>query len=479
MEKMPPDVDSASEDNPIEQLTELIKHPPEIREIQREHIEFKNCLKVEEVKQDVEFLNLLYKDETGITPEEVDSEFCGHLAKIGSNIYHKLIQSLTGHYTSETYIKNKTDFINSCIPGANPVLFSLAWNGLVKNSDGFRRLLKQRFSLKPFKDELSGREIPNTENGQLTRYRTKLVLADDMAQDNGSGQRRKKGRTLDDGSGLDCQEGMIWMPNNRAVPLYEGGIVPTTQTHLIAIRHGKSKHESGGKDALFVGSGKRDGWKNNSRQSGNENNYLNDIGKQSATELGKDFKVAVDTAENEGYPFWVNSQENPIRVFGSESVNTKQTIETFMDTAGFKNLDFKAIPGLNSQKYGALTHLKKSDITEKAMKIYGISKEEVKTRFFKNRFYHFPEGESLIEADWRIAQNFVATLKENRGKRIVLCDHSGALRVLEAIIKGLSFEEYRSLKLNQDTILGISYEEGKNPRFDRLSWPENPLRNRD
>ncbi|NQS90138.1 hypothetical protein HQ584_10155, partial [Patescibacteria group bacterium] len=95
MEKMPPDVDIASKDSTINKLTELIKYPPEIREIQREHIEFKNCFKEEEVKQDVEFLNLLYKDETRITPEEVDSEFCGHLAKIGSNIYHKLIQSLT------------------------------------------------------------------------------------------------------------------------------------------------------------------------------------------------------------------------------------------------------------------------------------------------------------------------------------------------------------------------------------------------
>lgn len=63
------------------------------------------------------------------------------------------------------------------IPNANPHLFYLAWNGLIKN-DSFRRLLLQTFSLTKFNDVLCPQNIP-VVGSSMTRYRTKLVIADD------------------------------------------------------------------------------------------------------------------------------------------------------------------------------------------------------------------------------------------------------------------------------------------------------------
>jgi broad specificity phosphatase PhoE len=138
-----------------------------------------------------------------------------------------------------------------------------------------------------------------------------------------------------------------------------------------------------------------------------------------------------------------------VPVFGSESENTEQTARYFLNEAGYTNMSFSAIYGLNSQKYGALTHLKKNKLFEDylniSQKYWGKNPEEqienVK-KTFKNRFYHFPEGETLIEADWRIAFSFIDLLKKNQGKRILLADHSGAIRVFEAIIKTLDFADY-------------------------------------
>jgi broad specificity phosphatase PhoE len=172
-------------------------------------------------------------------------------------------------------------------------------------------------------------------------------------------------------------------------------------------------------------------------------------------------------------------------VYGSESENTEQTARYFLNQAGYSNLSFNAIYGLNSQKYGALTHHKKKEVLDEVVRIYGSTWHDVNTKgkarakaMFKNRFYHFPEGETLLEADWRIAHNFVDLLEKNMGRRIVLCDHSGAIRVFEAIMKTLDFADYSTRKENQDSILAICYQPGKNPRYDYLQRSDYPLRSR-
>jgi len=94
----------------------------------------------------------------------------------------------------------------------------------------------------------------------------------------------------------------------------------------------------------------------------------------------------------------------------------------------------------------------------------------------KNRFYHYPEGETLIEADWRIGFSFIQLLKENQGRRILLCDHSGAIRVFEAIIRTLDFADYSSLKEGQDSIMALIFQSGMNIRYDYLQKKEYKLR---
>jgi broad specificity phosphatase PhoE len=96
----------------------------------------------------------------------------------------------------------------------------------------------------------------------------------------------------------------------------------------------------------------------------------------------------------------------------------------------------------------------------------------------KNRFFHYPEGESLIEADWRIASSFVELVKSNLGKRVLLADHSGALRVFEAVIRTLDFADYATIKEGQDSIMALVYEPGKNMRYDYLQKKDFYLRNK-
>jgi broad specificity phosphatase PhoE len=271
------------------------------------------------------------------------------------------------------------------------------------------------------------------------------------------------------------QEGIVWLPNGKGIPIFPQAYVPLNQTQVILIRHGKSVHESGGDNPEFVGSGYWDQWENNRRISGAIGNNLKPEGIETARELGKDFKVIVDTLEQKGYPLWMFSKERPIHVFGSESENTEQTARYFLQEAGYTNISFDAVYGLNSQKYGALTHKKKKEVNQKMMEIYGPGmdgsedqkKQKIK-EMLKNRFFQFPEGESLIEADWRIASSFVELVKANLGKRIVLADHSGALRVFEAVIRTLDFADYASIKEGQDSIMALVYEPGKNMRYDYL-----------
>ncbi len=318
----------------------------------------------------------------------------------------------------------------------------------------------------------------------MTRYRTKLVLADDMAI-NPDGTRRMFGRALDDGSGLNMRESIIWLPNGKAVPLFPQGYVPLNQTQVILIRHGKSIHESGGENPEFVGSGYWDSWDSNRRISGSQSNFLKEEGVATARELGKDFQVAVDIFDKAGSPLWSWAKDNPVMVFGSESENTEQTARNFLLEAGYSNMSFNSLFGLNSQKYGALTFLKKKEVTEKAARIYSGGAEPTAehlakvSKLFKNRFYHFPEGETLIEADWRIAYSFVDLLNKNLGKRVLLADHSGAIRVFEAIIRTLDFAEYSSIKEAQDSIIALCYQPGRNLRYDYLQKKEYPLRKRE
>ncbi|MEI6853776.1 MAG: histidine phosphatase family protein, partial [Bacteroidota bacterium] len=277
---------------------------------------------------------------------------------------------------------------------------------------------------------------------------------------------------------------IVWLPNEKAIPMFPQAYVPMNQTHLIMIRHGKSIHESGGDNPEFVGSGYWDTWDKNRRISGSQSNFLKEEGIATAKELGKDFKMAVDVLDKSGYPMWLWSKDAPIMVYGSESENTEQTARYFLQEAGYTNMSFNAVFGLNSQKYGALTFRYKNEIIEEATKIYSGGKEitpEVKakvSKIFKNRFYHYPEGETLIEADWRIAFSFVDLLNRNLGKRILICDHSGAIRVFEAIIRTLDFAEYSTIKESQDSIMALCYQPGRNLRYDYLQKKEYPLRKR-
>ena len=450
----------------------------------RDHAEFHNAYTLDSVKKGIKFLRVVYGDKLQLTEKDVNHKMIDQLRTIGKDIYF-FISSLTARTTPEIYIKRKYTFIrnlakNKDIGTNNKDMFYLAWNGLITN-DSFKRLIRQKFGLEQFWDDLCPQNIP-PRGSDLTRYRTKFVLAMDMAS-NGDGSKRVEGRQLDDGSGLIMQERIIWLPNGKAMPLYPNAYVPLNQTQVILIRHGKSVHESGGSNPEFVGSGYWDSWHNNRRVSYSVGNSLKEEGIETAKNLGLDFKVAVDSLQNEGYRFWAYSKENPISVFGSESENTEQTSRYFLSGAEYTNINFKAIYGLNSQKYGAVTHKFKNEIFQEIVNIYGdewsgseTDKLKKAKAMLKNRFYHYPEGETLIEADWRIGYSFIQLLKENKGKRILLCDHSGAIRVFEAIIRTLDFADYSSLKEGQDSIMALIYQPGMNIRYDYLQKKEFKLR---
>ena len=441
-------------------------------EYPREHAEFHNSYRIQDVKNDVEFLQAIYNKKLGISTEDVTQDFVNRLKVLGRDIYFFLL-TIEDDISPQSYIKLKHEFIQNNIPDANQYLFFLAWNGLIKN-DSFRRLLLKTFSLSKFSDILASKNIPGI-GASFTRYRSKLVLAKEDMEVNPGGKMRTVGRQLDDGSGLVMQEGIVWLPNGKGMPIFPQAYIPLNQTQIIVIRHGRSVHESGGENPEFVGSGYMDIWKNNRRISGGIGNNLKTDGIDTARELGKDFKVIVDLLEEKGYPLWMFSKERPIQVFGSESENTEQTARYFLQEAGYTNISFDAVYGLNSQKYGALTHKYKKDITNKMLEIYGKNmsgndndkKKQIKA-ILKNRFFQYPEGESLIEADWRIANSFVELVKANLGKRILLADHSGALRVIEAVIRTLDFADYSTIKEGQDSIMALVYEPGKNMRYDYL-----------
>jgi broad specificity phosphatase PhoE len=445
----------------------------------REHAEFHNAYTKESVSDDIAFLNILYEGKTGLSENVVTQSFINNLKVIGREIYFFLLE-LDNETTPQIYIKRKYEFIQTKVPNADKNLFYLAWSGLIKN-DSFKRLLLQRFSLSPFNDMLSPKNIPFMSS-KSTRYRNKSVIADDMATDV-KGKRRLVGRELDDGSGLKMREKIVWFPNDKAMPVFPQGYVPLNQTQVILIRHGKSIQESGGDNPRFVGSGYWDTWSDNKRVSGSKGNYLKPEGIETAKELGLDFKVAVDLLAESGCPLWSWSKDTPVPVFGSESENTEQTARYFLQSAGHTNISFNAYYGLNSQKYGALTHLFKKEIFQKIIenskKDWGKTDKEKMANVkaaFKNRFYHYPEGETLIEADWRIAYSFVDLLKKNQGKRILIADHSGAIRVFSAIIKTLDFADYCTLKEAQDSIMAMTYQQGKNVRYDYLQKKEYMLR---
>ncbi|MEA1971877.1 MAG: histidine phosphatase family protein [Candidatus Cloacimonadota bacterium] len=447
----------------------------------REHREFHNCYTTDSVKKDIQFLNMVYDNKTGFNSKSVTPKLIKQLKYLGKRIYY-FILSMDKNITPQFYIKRKYEFIKNYFPDNNPHLFFLAWNGLIIN-DSFKRLMLQHFSLRKFNDEICPRNIPELSSN-MTRYRTKLVLADDMAIDDAK-KIRKKGRSLNDGSGLTMQEGIVWLPNGKAFPLYPQAYVPLNQTHVILVRHGRSHHDSGGDDPVFVGSGYWDKWKNNRRVSGSIGNYLHEDGINTARELGKDFKIFVSELSKEGYAMWPFSKEKPIRVFGSESENTEQTSRYFLQEASYTNISFKSLYGINSQKYGALTHKYKSDIYKKTIDIYQKgwkgTEKELKTKMkkhFKNRFFHYPEGETLLEADWRIAFSFVEMLKNNIGNRIMLADHSGAIRVFAAIIRTLDFADYSSLKEKHESIIALNYQPGMNIRYDYIQKKEYMLRKR-
>ncbi|HRX47671.1 MAG TPA: histidine phosphatase family protein [Spirochaetota bacterium] len=446
----------------------------------REHAEFHNSYRVDKIKDSIRFLQSIYNDRISISPDDVTEEFLNNLKILGKKLYF-FILALESDVSPEDYIKYKFEFIQNNVPGADPHLFYLAWNGLLDN-DSFKRLLHQKFSISRFNDILVAKNIP-AFGARHTRYRTKLVLAIEDMQINPGGEMRTSGRILDDGSGLLYREGIVWLNNGKGVPIYPESYVPLNQAQMITIRHGKSIHESGGDNPEFVGSGVWDHWKDNKRISGSMGNMLKPAGIDTAKELGRDFKVLADLLKEKGYPLW--KEGIPVEVFGSESENTEETARCFLGEAGITNIHFTPFYGLNSQKYGSLTHKLKNDIYKKMLEVHGPGmkgtddeKKKAAKELFKNRFYHFPEGETLIEADWRIAHSFVELFRNNLGKRVVLCDHSGALRVLEAIIRTLDFAEYSSIKEGQDSIMAMVYQPGHNVRYDYLQKKGFMLRER-
>lgn len=450
--------------------------------LNREHAEFHNSYREEKVKNDIRFLQEVYGDRISISPEDVTEDFLNDLKILGKKLYF-FILALESDVSPQDYIKDKFEFIQNNVPGGDPHMFYLAWNGLLDN-DSFRRLLQQKFSLARFNDLLVPKNIP-AFGTKRTRYRTKMILAIEDMQINPGGEMRTSGRVLDDGSGLLLKEGIVWLHNGKGIPIYPEAYVPLNQSQMITIRHGKSIHESGGDNPEFVGSGVWDTWKNNKRISGSVGNKLKPAGIDTARELGRDFRVAADLLAAQGYPLWKKDGKTPVNVYGSESENTEETARCFLEEAGIADMEFTPLYGLNSQKYGALTHRLKNDIYKKMLAVYGPvmkgtdeeKKKEAKA-LFKNRFYHFPEGETLIEADWRIAHSFVELMKNSLGKRVVLCDHSGALRVLEAIIRTLDFAEYSSIKEGQDSIMAMVYQPGHNVRYDYIQKKGFLLRER-
>lgn len=450
--------------------------------INREHAEFHNAYQKENIKSDIRFLMAIYGDRMSLSPEDVTDDFLRELKSLGKRLYF-FILGLTDHVTPSSYIKHKFSFLKSYVPNGDPHLFYLAWNGLLGN-DSFKRILQKKFSLRRFDDLVVPRTIPPF-GARHTRYRTKLVLAVEDLKVTG-GRHRNTGRILDDGSGNLMRETVVWLPNGKGLPVYPDAYVPANQTQLIAIRHGKSVHESGGDNPEFVGSGCWDTWKDNRRIHGSIGNRLKPAGIDSARDLGGDFKVIVDLTAQSGYPLWQGGHGQRVPVFGSESENTEETARFFLEAAGIKDVEFTPLYGLNSQKYGALTHKFKEAITRQMLEVHGPcmsgtdeDKKKAAKALFKNRFYHFPEGETLIEADWRIAHSFVDLLRNNLGRRIVLCDHSGALRVFEAVIRTLDFADYSTIKEGQDSIIAMAYQPGYNTRYDYLQKRGFPLRKRE
>lgn len=450
--------------------------------INREHAEFHNAYRTENVSNDIRFLKAIYGDRLSLSPGDVTDDFLRELKTLGKRLYF-FILGLTDHVTPSSYIKHKFSFLRGSVPGGDPHLFYLAWNGLLGN-DSFKRVLQKKFSLRRFDDLVAPRTIPPF-GARHTRYRTKLVLAVEDLKITG-GWHRNVGRILDDGSGNLMREAIVWLPNGKGMPIYPDGYVPANQTQLIAIRHGKSVHESGGDNPEFVGSGVWDTWKDNRRISGSVGNRLKPAGIETARELGADFKVIADLAAESGYSLWKLGHGRRVHVFGSESENTEETARCFLEAAGITDVEFTPLYGLNSQKYGALTHKFKDEVTRQMLEVYAPSmggsdddKKKAAKALFKNRFYHFPEGETLIEADWRIAHSFVDLLRNNLGRRIVLCDHSGALRVFEAVIRTLDFADYSTIKEGQDAIIAMACQPGYNTRYDYLQKKGLPLRTRE
>ena len=166
--------------------------------LSREHAEFHNSYRAESIKDDIKFLQGIYNDRISISPDDVDVNFINNLIVLGKNIYF-FILGLENDVTPQDYIKYKFEFLQNNVPNADPHLFYLAWNGLIKN-DSFKRLLHQKFSLARISDILVPKNIP-AFGARHTRYRTKLVLAIEDMQINPGGEMRTTGRALDDAQG--------------------------------------------------------------------------------------------------------------------------------------------------------------------------------------------------------------------------------------------------------------------------------------
>ncbi|HEY5998256.1 MAG TPA: hypothetical protein VI078_03025, partial [bacterium] len=92
--------------------------------INREHAEFHNAYRTEDIKNDIRFLKAIYGDRMSLSPEAATDDFLRELKSLGKRLYF-FILGLTDHVTPSSYIKHKFSFLRGSVPNGDPHLFYL------------------------------------------------------------------------------------------------------------------------------------------------------------------------------------------------------------------------------------------------------------------------------------------------------------------------------------------------------------------
>ena len=128
--------------------------------INREHAEFHNAYQAQDIRNDIRFLKAIYGERMSLSPEDVTDDFLRDLKSLGKRLYF-FILGLTDHVTPSSYIKHKFNFLKGAVPGGDPHVFYLVWNGLLGN---MRDTLAEHF------DKLNVRGLlPTLEDAQKVR----------------------------------------------------------------------------------------------------------------------------------------------------------------------------------------------------------------------------------------------------------------------------------------------------------------------